>query len=166
MTIRSLLAGGLAAALGLASVGANVTGTLPVTSSVVAACQFSISDYNFGNIDMTQLASGMQPTGVTHNLSILCTSGTSAGIVIAGGNGAVPGALGRKMVSQAGDSISYAIIRPNNSQGNPYLANNESIPYTSTNGLTPVLIPIEARFSKADVPSGSYSDIETVTVTF
>jgi spore coat protein U-like protein len=165
--IRSLLLLATGLVAGGLSLAANVTSTLPVTSSVVARCQLSIANVNFGNIDMTQLSAGVQSPGVTNPLSVLCTSGTNATITISGGNDASSTVTSHSMKSAAGDGISYAIVRPNPAQGeSTYLPANGTIAYNSSNGLSPVSIPIQAKFSKADVPSGSYSDVMTVTMTF
>ena len=166
MIIRSIFASSLLAIAGLASVGANVTGTFPVTSSVVAACQFSIPDFNFGNVDMTQLPSGIQPSGITNNISIVCTSGTNASIVITSSNDLAPNGNIRRMKSAAGNLINYVFYRPNNTQGNPYLPSGEAIPYASTTGITPGNIALQARFFKADVPADNYIDTVTAVVTF
>lgn len=166
MSIRPFLVASMLAASGFLSFGSNVTGTLPVTSRVVSACQFSISDYSFGNIDMTLLPSGIQATGISNNLSVLCTSGTVAGILVVGARDPSSGSASHRMKNAAGDLIPYSFVNPIKGQGNVYLLNNQPIAYTSTSGINPVIFPLEARFNKADVPSGNYSDVVTVTMTF
>ncbi len=83
---------------------AIVSGTLPVTAEVLAACSVTTTPVNFGTFGGTQVdADG--------GISVTCSEGVPFGIKAHGGNAFNPLTQQRQMTSAAGNTIGYQLFK-------------------------------------------------------
>jgi spore coat protein U-like protein len=160
----SLLVGIPAAEAGTAS------STFTVTATVTSACQInSTSSIAFGNYDPVN-ANKSTPATSTGSIAVTCTKTTPATIALDQGLNASASstcdAPVRQMISGTND-LQYSIYQDTNRSVVWGCGTSDEQSFTSTTGTAPTNFTTYGSIPAAqDVPSGSYSDTVTVTVTF
>ena len=140
---------------------ATATATFQVSATVNNACSLSASNINFG----TYNALLGTPIDTTGGVAVTCTLGTAFQIGLNAGTGTGATVTSRKLTSGS-NVMSYGLYRD--------IANSQNwgnTPNTDTTGGIgtglPVNYPVYAALpASQSVPSGTYSDTVTVTVTY
>ncbi|MFC7048730.1 Csu type fimbrial protein [Emcibacter nanhaiensis] len=139
----------------------TATTTFQVTSTVISSCGVSASDLAFGDYD---IVAGTAIAGST-TVSVTCSSGTAYEIGLDAGLGAGATVTTRKMTN-GGNTLSYSLY--------------SDVSHTTVWGETTGVDTLSSSGTGAaqnftvyglinasqSVPTGSYSDTITVTVTF
>lgn len=163
----TLLAAGAIGSTAMAGTSPQ-TATFQVTATVIKSCVVSTTPIAFGNYDPTS-ATALTATG---SVSAKCTKGSVVGVALdqgankaSGSTAAVPA---RQMSDGSGDLLPYDIYTT--SGGSTEWGNTTAqMPAKQTSasaGTALVFTTYGSLPAGADVPSGSYSDTVTATVTF
>ena len=135
---------------------------LRVTASVQANCRISVSDLSFGVYDplLTNAQSSLDATAA---LTVSCTRGTSASVLVDGGSSGA-GAPSRQMTSGA-QKLSYQIY--SDSSRSTVWSPGSRLGINIRSAGSPGRFEVYGRIPPGQVVlAGSYSDRVTATVEF
>lgn len=153
----------VAVAASPASAG-DTTSSLTVDATVTANCSVSTSAVNFGNINVLSGTDG----DATGGLSVTCTNGTAWSASADAGSGAGASLASRKMES-GGNLLNYALYTDSGRTtvwGDAADASSAKFSGTGTGSEQASTIYGRIASGQTSVPSGSYADAVTVTVTY
>lgn len=159
-----LLAGIPAAQAGTAS------STFTVTATVTAACQInSTGSIAFGSYDPVS-ANKTANAVSTGNVAVTCTKTTPATIALDQGLSAATGSTcdaPQRQMKSGTNMLQYNIYQDTNRSVAWGCGTGNTLAFTSTSGVSPQSFTTYGSIPAAqDVPSGSYADTVTVTVSF
>lgn len=161
--LKTILLGAFSLLIAQSSWGATITGSLPVTASVINNCVLgTITSVAFGNYDPTSAT----PNNNTGSIVVTCTLGDVYNIGLNAGTFAGATVTTRRMTGPSAGGLSYFLYRDAGRTLNwgvtigtdTLQQTGTDLPQTATvYGQIPALQAINA---------GSYSDTVGITVTF
>lgn len=159
-TLRILaLTGAAVAALAATPALAADTAPLAVSATVTGTCNVTTSAVAFGNVDVTS-GSNVDATG---GISVTCTNGTAWAAAAGAGNGTGATVTARKMMSGT-DLLNYALFTDSGRTTNFGGAN--TISGTGTGSAQASTVYGRVASGQTTVPSGSYADSVTISLTY
>jgi spore coat protein U-like protein len=163
-----LFAAGLTMLFSAPALAATATSSMPVTADVTNSCTISAGSLAFGSYDPI-VTNAVTDLDGTATLTITCTSGAAATITISQGANPNTGSTDdvplRRMLSGA-DFLSYTLyqdVAHTTVWGN---TTGTGLPYTGTGVQTTNTTVYGVITQAQNVPAGTYSDTDTVTITF
>lgn len=162
------IAGALYALLALAPIAAHATdhvsAEVQVSATVVANCRLTVDPLVFGSYDPLGSHETSTLDGSTQ-MTVSCTLGTQATIVIDGGKNAGQDAAVRLLAAQ-GENLSYQLYR-DSSRTQVWGRGSDAYSFLSTGGLPGQKLTVYARIPPGqEVPAGTYTDVVTASVDF
>ncbi|MDE1916583.1 MAG: spore coat U domain-containing protein [Sphingomonadales bacterium] len=149
-------------AQGGAASAATATSTMNVSTTVQSVCVTSANDLSFGAYDPT----ASSPTDATTTISITCTSGTNFSVGLNQGTASGATVTARKMTNGS-NLLGYTLYSDSSRSTNWGNTVGTDTPAQITAGSSPSLLTVYGRIApQQNVPSGTYSDVVTVTVTY
>lgn len=155
----------------LAAQAGTTSSSFAVTATVTASCQInSASAIAFGNYDPVS-ANKTTPATATGTVAVTCTKTTAATVTMDQGLDAASGSSCTTPLRQmkgGTSNLAYSIYQ-DAAHSLPWgcTAGTNSQAFTSTSGINPFSLTTYGSIPQAqDVPSGSYADTVTVTVSF
>lgn len=140
------------------------TTSMTVQATVIATCSVSAGTLNFGNYNVLTAT----PTDSTATVSVICTSGVP--YVVSLNQGAGSGAtVANRLMTSSGNTLSYGIYTANTYASNQIWGDGTSGTVTQSNTGSGISQPFTAYGripAQQNVPTGTYTDSVTVTVTF
>lgn len=139
----------------------TVTTTFQVTANVTTACSVSASDLAFGEYDHTHTS----PLDAVNAIVVTCTVGTAYNIGLDAGAG--PGAtVNDRKMSSGTSTLTYSLYQ----DAARTTVWGDTIGQNTMSGTASATFDTHTVYGRIphgqDVPSSSYSDTITVTVTF
>jgi spore coat protein U-like protein len=167
MTLKhAALLGGLALAAGItmAAQAASTTANLNVSASVTDNCSVQAGSLAFGSYDPTSNSD----TTAQANLSVTCTYGASAKIMLNQGSNPNSGSTDAAPLRQLGNGNSFIGYYLYQDSGNSTVwGNTSSTGKDHTGAGTATTITVYGKITAGqNVMAGSYSDTVTVTVSY
>lgn len=158
------LAAGATAVLALPCLAhaATTTGSLAVNAVVLKSCSVVATPLAFGNYDPTSAS----PTDASTSLVVLCTSGTAFQVGLNAGGGSGATVTSRKMTSGS-DVLGYGLYQDTGRTTRWGDTPGTDTPAATTASVLPTTLTVYGRVpASQNVPTGLYSDVVTVTVTY
>ena len=141
---------------------ATQTTTFAVTATVLSVCLVSAADLQFGNYS----ASAGTPLTASSSIIVNCTSGTSYTLELDKGAG-IGAAINARSMTYLTNSLTYGLYT---TSGYTTLWGDGTLSTQTVGGtgaLSPVTHTVYGRVPTGQyVPSGLYSDLITVTLTY
>lgn len=140
------------------------TTSMAVQATVIATCSVSAGTLNFGNYNVLTAT----PTDSSATVSVICTSGVPYTVALNQGTGSGATVTNRLMTS-SGNTLSYGIYTANTHASNQIWGDGTSGTITQSNTGSGATQPFTAYGripAQQNVPTGTYTDSVTVTVTF
>jgi len=166
--IRFQLTPGIAIALaglmlpwGSAS-AATDTDTFDVTATVIAACQISATDHDFGTYD----ALSPSPLDSTSTITVTCTSGAAYSISMNAGT-TVGGAISARLMTDGANVLDYNLYT-NSGYGTVWgdgTGGSSAVAGTGSGSVQNLTVYGRMPAGQGE-PAGSYSDTVTATITY
>ena len=162
------VAAALYALLTLAPIAAHaadhVTAEVQVSATVAANCQLTVDPLVFGTYDPLGTHQTTALDG-SAQLTVSCTRGTQATIVMDGGKNAGQDAPIR-LLAQLGENLSYQLYQ-DSSRIHVWGRGSDAYAFVSTGGLPGQKLTVYARIPPGqEVPAGTYTDVVTASVDF
>jgi spore coat protein U-like protein len=157
-----LVLGILAASIGMVTVqAATTTTTFAVSATVLTTCEVVATPLVFGNYNPTDVSD----LDAANTATVTCTTGTAYNVGLDAGTGSGATVSSRKMTSGT-DLLNYTLYQDaarTTVWGETIGTNTVS----ATAGVLPTVHNIYGKVVNGqNVPTGSYADTITVTVTF
>jgi spore coat protein U-like protein len=148
----------------------TATANMAVSANVSADCQIAASSLGFGVYDpVSANGPGGTDAATTANLSVICSSGSTANITLDQGLNAAGGSTDglplRQMADGGSDRLAYTIYQDG---GHTTIWGNTSetgVNYEGTGSVTNVTVFGVAPKGQS-IPSGTYNDLVVATITF
>lgn len=155
----------IAAASATPAMAGTATENLDISATVPESCAITAEPIAFGNYDPI-VAHAEAPLTTTGTLSVLCTMGTEATILLGQGANAASGSSNslpyRKLAGDGGGTLDYTITRNGDIWGNT-TDTGHSITGTGSSQDISVSLSIPPGQS---VPVGTYTDTVVATVSY
>jgi spore coat protein U-like protein len=142
--------------------------SMEITASVSANCTISAAPLSFGAYDPVS-TNASSPLDASGSLTVQCTQGASASIVLSQGSDADAGSSDsspmRRLADGAGNHLSYSLFSDaghSSAWGNTELT---GVGHTGTGSAVAISV-FGSIAAGQNVPSGSYSDTVLATVNF
>lgn len=144
------------------AMAASATTTMGISATVLSACVVTANSMAFGNYNPTSAS----PTDATSTFDVICTAGTSYSVGLNAGTKAGATVTTRQMTS-GGNSLSYALYSDSSRSTNWGNTPGTDTPSPTVAGVLPSTFTVYGRIpAQQNVPTGSYADTVTVTVSY